>query len=265
MKAQFLASLNHEVRTPLTGILGMMELLLETKLDGEQREYAESSQLCARDLLQLMNSTLEFSALAANQVVLEEVDFQLWGMLDTLIEEFSPQARAKGLILIGNFDPALPEVVVSDEVRIRQLLSYLMGNAIKFTHKGEVELLACLSSCQEKASRQEKASCQENGVVVGFSVRDTGIGVPPDKLESIFETFRQGETGLSRRYAGMGLGLALSQKLAKLMHSEVEVVSEVGFGSTFSVRLPLRMPREVQRRPAVAAREPFMQPHAIAV
>ena len=225
----------------------MLDLLLETDLDSEQREFALNSHLCARDLLELMNSTLEFSALAANQVVLEPADFQLWEMLDTLVEQFAPLARAKGLIFIGNFDPDLPEVVIGDEVRIKQLLSYLIGNAIKFTNQGEVELCAVTDGRDEK------------GLMVRFSVRDTGIGVPTHQLESIFESFRQSETGLSRRYAGMGLGLALTQKLARLMRSEVKVVSEVGTGSTFSVRLPLWLPRETHRRSV------FPQPRAIAV
>jgi two-component system sensor histidine kinase/response regulator len=245
LKAQFLASLNHEMRTPLTGILGMLDLLLETNLDAEQREFALNSHLCARELLELMNSTLEFSALAANQVVLEEADFQLWETLDTLTGEFSPQAAAKGLIFIGNFDPDLPEVVIGDELRIKQLLSYLIANAIKFTNQGEVELSVSVQPSGEA------------GWIVAFSVRDTGIGVPPDQIESIFESFRQSETGLSRRYAGMGLGLALSQKLAKLMHSEVKVVSELGTGSTFSVNLPLRAPRDIQRRPAQSTPDRF--------
>jgi signal transduction histidine kinase len=245
LKAQFLASLNHEMRTPLTGILGMLDLLLETNLDTEQREFALSSHLCARDLLELMNSTLEFSALAANQVVLEEADFQPWEMLDTLTGEFSPQAAAKGLIFIGNFDPDLPEVVIGDELRIKQLLSYLIANAIKFTNQGEVELSVSVQPSGEA------------GWIVAFSVRDTGIGVPPDQIEAIFESFRQSETGLSRRYAGMGLGLALSQKLAKLMHSEVKVVSELGTGSIFSVNLALRAPRDIQRRPPQSTPDRF--------
>ena len=241
MKSQFLASLNHEIRTPLTGILGMLDLLLETDLDGEQREFALNSHLCARELLEVMNSTLEFSALAANQVVLEEADFQLREMLETLTEQFSPQAETKGLTFVCFLDPDLPEVVVGDEVRIKQLLSYLISNAIKFTHQGEVELAACVEAVEETSFRSI------------FSVRDTGIGVPPDKHESIFESFRQSETGLSRRYSGMGLGLALAQKLAKLMHSEVQVSSEVGKGSTFSVGIPLRVPIEIHRRSAPAS------------
>jgi signal transduction histidine kinase len=253
LKAQFLASLNYEIRTPLTGILGMMELLLETDLNPEQREYALNCHICARDVLQVMNSTLEFSALSANQVVLEETDFQLWEMLGTLVQEFSPQARAKGLVLIGTFDPELPEVVIADEVRIKQLLSYLIGNAIKFTSQGEVEISAFADGYQD------------NGLRIGFFVRDTGIGIPPEQIEAIFESFRQSENGLSRRYPGMGLGLALAQKLAKLMRSEVNVVSDPGRGSTFSVHLPLRMPREMVRRPAVRTVDPFAQPRAIAV
>lgn len=245
LKAQFLASLNHEIRTPLTGVLGMLDLLLETDLDAEQREFAESSHTGAQDLLKLMNSTLEYSALTANQVVLEEADFQLWEMLATLVEEFTPEARTKGLALIGNFDPALPQVVIADELRIKQLFSYLINNAIKFTNQGEVEVSASVEASEE------------NRVLVGFSVRDTGIGVPPDQIESIFESFRQSETGLSRRYAGMGLGLALAQELAKLMLSEVKVVSEVGKGSIFSFTLSCRVPREIQKRPTQPSPDRF--------
>lgn len=255
LKAQFLASLNHEIRTPLTGILGMLDLLLETELDGEQREFAENSHLCARSLLEVMNSTLEFSALAANQVVLEPADFQLKEMLEALVDEFSPAARAKGLKFICSFDRDLPEIVIADEVRLKQLLSYLVNNAVKFTNHGEVEVSASL------------AAIEDNGIIVDFAVRDTGIGVPPNKLQSIFESFHQSETGLSRRYSGMGLGLALAQKLAKLMDSDVKVTSIVGKGSTFWVSIFLRVPREVHKRlPAPSLRTVDLQrPQQIAV
>jgi CheY-like chemotaxis protein len=244
LKAQFLASLNHEIRTPLTGILGMLDLLLETNLDSEQREFALNSHLCARELLQVMNSTLEFSALAANQVTLEETEFQLREMLDTLIQEFLPQARTKGLRLARTFDAHLPEVVIGDEVRLKQLLSYLINNAVKFTNHGEILIAATV------------AELDQNRCSLTIAVKDTGIGIGPEHLESIFESFQQSETGLSRRYSGMGLGLALAQKLARLMRSEVRVASQVGQGSIFSIFLPLHLPVELQPKLAFASSAP---------
>jgi CheY-like chemotaxis protein len=236
LKTQFLASLNHEIRTPLTGIMGMTDLLLETELTAEQREYVESTRVCAEDLLDIMNSTLELSALSANQILLEEADFPLCELLEMLVQEFEFKAKSKGLRILRNFDISLPEVVTGDALRLRRLLANIVSNAVKFTTEGHVEVGA------------RAAAGEENEILLTVFVRDTGIGIPKEKLNFIFESFRQIEGGFARRYAGLGLGLAVTQKIVKLMSGEILVTSEVGKGSMFTVRVPLRVPRELTQR-----------------
>lgn len=234
LKGQFLASLNHEIRTPLSGILGMSDLLLETPLNEEQREYVSSTRLCAENLLEILNATLEFSALSANHINLEEQEYPLVETLEGVIAQFVFKAQSKGLDLRHNFDPSLPTAVIGDALRLRQLVWHLVANAVKFTGDGEVEIKA--SAVKLDKSRAELI----------IQVRDTGIGIPSGQLHLIFESFRQLETGLSRNYPGLGLGLAVAQKLAALLGGGISVESEPGQGSVFSVRLPVRLPSEVQ-------------------
>ncbi len=232
LKGQFLASLNHEIRTPLSGILGMADLLLETHLTEEQKDYVSSTQLCAENLLEILNATLEYSALSANHIQLEEAEFPIHEIIEAVVAEFSSKAQSKGLKLRHNLDRSVPAAVVGDAVRLRQLLWHLVGNAVKFTQRGEVEV---------------NASSSQSGpgsALIAIQVRDTGIGIPPGQINSIFESFRQLETGLSRNYPGLGLGLALANKLAELLRGEIKVESELGQGSTFTVIVPLRLPLE---------------------
>ncbi len=233
LKGQFLASLNHEIRTPLSGILGMSDLLLETPLTEEQQEYVSATRLCAENLLEILNATLEFSALSANHLHLEEEEYPLRETLEGVLTQFSFKAESKGLRLQHSFDPSLPEAVVGDALRLRQLVWHLVANAVKFTSEGEVEVSA--SATQTDRARAE----------LMIQVRDTGIGIPASHLQAIFESFRQLETGLSRNYPGLGLGLAVAQKLASLLHGNISVESEPGRGSVFSVKLPVRLSPEV--------------------
>lgn len=214
----------------------MLDLLLETELSEEQRDFAESSRVCAENLLDLMNSTLEFSALSANQITLEEAEFPLLQLLGSLGEEFESKASKKGLRATVDFDKNLPESVIGDAPRLKQLLANILENAVKFTSHGEVEM------------RADAIVLQDGDVLVTIAIRDTGIGIPANKLDNIFDSFRQLDTGLARRYTGMGLGLAVSQKLAKLMHAEVSVESKLGEGSEFKVSIPLKLSREMSRR-----------------
>jgi CheY-like chemotaxis protein len=230
LKGQFLTSLNHEIRTPLSGILGMTDLLLETSLSDEQKDYVGATRLCAENLLEILNVTLEFSALSANHLHLEEAEFSLRETLAGLVSEFSFKAESKGVRLRHNFDRSLPATVVGDALRLRQLIWHLLGNAVKFTQRGEVEISA------------SAGKVGEGGVPITIALRDTGIGIRPDQVGCIFESFRQLETGLARNYPGLGLGLAVAQKLAMLLDGSITVESEVGRGSIFSVRLPLRLP-----------------------
>lgn len=225
LKGTFLSNLNHEIRTPLSGILGMADLLLETKLDDEQKEYVQAARMCAESLFHVLNSTLEYSALEAGQLKLDETEFSLHEMLDSVVGQEREKAEAKGLRLISRLEPSLPETMIGDAARIRDVLAHLLDNAIKFTHQGSVTLTLSRDYDQLIAS-----------------VRDTGIGIPADRQAHLFESFRQGETGLSRSYPGLGLGLALARKLASLMGGGIEFESQLDVGSTFTLRIPLRQP-----------------------
>ena len=237
LKGQFLASLNHEIRTPLSGILGMADLLLETTLDEEQREYVNAARLCAESLFEILNATLEYSSLESGQFSLDESEFSLRELLESAVNQQAARAHAKGLRLFPTLEPGLPETLIGDAPRIRELLSHLLANAVKFTHAGSVELRVSIER-------------QPGGNRLVIAVRDTGIGIPPQQLETIFESFRQGETGFARNYPGLGLGLALARKLALLMKGSIEVESAPDQGSVFTLRLPLRQPPELSREEA---------------
>lgn len=227
LKGLFLASLNHEIRTPLSGILGMADLLLETNLDDEQREYVNAARLCAESLFEILNATLEYSSLESGQFALDESEFSLREMLESAVGQHAERARTKGVRVFSTLEPGLPETLIGDAPRIRQLLGHLLGNAVKFTHHGSIELRV---SVDRRAGR------------LTLAVRDTGIGIAPDQLETIFESFRQGETGFARNYPGLGLGLALARKLTSLMKGSIRVESQQGQGSVFTLELPLRQP-----------------------
>jgi CheY-like chemotaxis protein len=238
VQGQFLASLNHEIRTPLSGILGMTDLLLETLLTEDQREYVGATRLCAENLLEILNVTLEYSALSANHILLEETEFSLRDTLQGVLGEFAAKAEAKGLHLIQSLDGNLPEMVVGDPLRLRQIVWHLVGNGVKFTREGQVVVAA---SAIPGPDRQ---------VSLTLRVQDTGVGIAPNQLSEIFESFRQLETGLSRNHAGLGLGLAVAQKLVALLNGSISVDSELGKGSVFTVSLPFKLPREAAAAPA---------------
>jgi CheY-like chemotaxis protein len=232
VQGQFLASLNHEIRTPLSGILGMTDLLLETPLTEDQREYVGATRVCAENLLEILNVTLEYSALSANRVLLEETEFSLRDTLHGVLGEFAAKAEAKGLRLVRTLDGSLPEMVVGDPQRLRQILWHLVANGVKFTREGQVEVAASAVAGLDRL------------VKLTLRVHDTGIGIAPDQLAAIFESFRQLETGLSRNHGGLGLGLAVAQKLITLLDGSITVDSELGKGSVFSVTLPFKLPTE---------------------
>jgi len=227
IKGTFLASLNHEIRTPLSGIMGMADLLLETSLDDEQREYVTAARMCAENLFEILNATLEYTALEAGQITLDDSEFSLREMLNAALAQHLAKALTKNLPLLLLFDPRLPETMLGDAPRLRELLGHLIANAIKFTHTGKVEV------------RVRPEGDPHKGWLV-MEVRDTGIGISPDKIELIFQSFQQGQGGLTRGYPGLGLGLALARKLATIMGGEITVESQPGVGSSFTARLPLR-------------------------
>lgn len=231
LKGTFLANLNHEVRTPLSGIMGMTDLLLETKLDDEQQDYVSTVRLCAENLFHLLNATLEYSALTAGHLKLDETEFALADMVDSALSKEREKAQVKGLKLTAALDVALPQTIIGDAGRIQDLLGHLLDNAIKFTHHGSVNLHLI-----------------REGEVLKIEVRDTGIGIASDRQARIFESFHQIDSGLSRSYPGLGLGLALVQKLTALMGGEIAAESAPDKGSTFTVRLPIRLPAAAREK-----------------
>ncbi len=238
MKSEFLATLNHEIRSPLSSILGLADLLLETRLDEQQKMYVSAARTCGEELLEQLNAALEFSALAAGHLEIEEADFDLRGVLQGVLAQHRPRAEAKGLRLIDSGLENLPSLVAGDAVRLRQTVSQLLGNAVKFTARGEIELTAAASPAVDGHFR------------LSVTVRDTGIGIAAGQIKAIFEPFVRAERGLTRSYAGLGLGLAVVEQLVAFMGGEVEVQSQPGQGATFSFWVPLRISAEFTGTPA---------------
>jgi signal transduction histidine kinase/CheY-like chemotaxis protein/ligand-binding sensor domain-containing protein len=220
-KSEFLANMSHEVRTPMNGILGMTELALDTELTPEQREYLGMVKVSADFLLTVINDILDFSKIEAGKLDLECIAFDLRDNLEASVKTFAKPAQEKGLDLVCDVRPEVPERVQGDPTRLRQIIMNLLGNAIKFTEQGEVAL------------EVGAESLNRDSVVLHFTVRDTGAGIPPEKRELIFQAFTQADNSTTRRHGGTGLGLTISSRLAKLMGGRLWVESEVGRGSKF--------------------------------
>src|SRR5581483_8369030 len=227
-KSEFLANMSHEIRTPMNGIVGMVELLFAASPTPEQREYLNIARSSAESLLTIINDILDFSKIEAGRLDLEEIEFSVRDLLDSVVKGFGVTAAPKGVELACAVARSLPDTVYGDPTRLRQVLDNLIGNALKFTDNGEVIV------------RAELMAAERGSALVRFSVSDTGIGIDPEKQDEIFEAFSQADASTTRKYGGTGLGLTISSRLVAMMGGKLQLDSEPQRGSRFHFMLPLR-------------------------
>jgi signal transduction histidine kinase len=230
VKSEFLANMSHEMRTPLAGMMGMIRLVLDMEIGEEERTLLEMAERSAESLLRIISDVLDFSRIEAGMMTFEQEIFSIPEVIKSAIEVVSLTAREKGLDLFSQVEDSVPTQVRGDEGRVRQVLVNLLGNAVKFTEQGRIDVLVRL---------MDDVEAPETGLI-RFSVRDTGVGIPADQIHKIFGKFTQVDSSATRRYGGTGLGLALTQQIVEKLGGTIWVESSPGVGSTFHFTLPLK-------------------------